>query len=171
MPDNNTNNLQQQISYYKRLISKRYLQYINPRMGKVLDLLNEPMVTLSKILPNNIPKWLAIAASVTGLLILFWPYDYWSWQIVIFLLVFFFGPSVVRFLSFIKDSFYSLLVAYPGKYLLNEEITLEQAIESGKAEITMQGENWKLRGDDSPSGTKVRVIAIKKDVLFVKPII
>ena len=169
MPDNNTNNFQQQLSYYKKLSSRLYLQHLNPKLGKILDLLNEPMATLKKILPDNVPKWLAIAALTTGLLLLFWPQDYWSWQILIFLFIFLVGPIVMGFLSKTKESFYNLLVAYPGKHLLHEELVLEKAIESGQSEMTMHGEHWKIRGDDSPSGSVVRVIAIKDGVLFVVP--
>lgn len=169
MPDNNTNNFQQQISHYKKIIVRLYLQYVNPKLGKILDFVNEPMVMLRKILPDNVPKWLAIAALITGLLLLIWPQDYWRWQIVIFLLVFLVGSVVVRFLSKAKEGFYNLLVAYPGKHLLNEELVLDKAIEGGKSEMTMHGEHWQIRGDDNPSGTTVRVIAIKDGVLFVAP--
>ena len=154
----------------RRNLLRLFLQYINPKLGKVVEALSEPKDFFERILPDDLNKWLAIAAMITGLLVLMMPERLWAWQLVIFLVIFLVGSVLERLLKNIKSSFYNLLVAYPGKYLLDQEIRLEKPIVDGSSEVTLHGEDWMLMGDDCPAGSRVRVIAIKEKILYVVPI-
>ncbi len=155
------------LSEVQRKLLRLYLQYVNPRLAKTVEVCSEPKLFIRKLLPVDSVRWLTIAAAVTGLLVLLSPEAFWHWQIALFLGVFFLGPMVVRMLMGIRATFYNLLVAYPGKHLLHQEILLEQPIVNGMAEVELHGETWKLMGDDCPAGSRVRVVAIKDHVLFV----
>ncbi len=152
---------------FRRKVLRLFLQYVNPRLGKVAEVVSEPKDFMRTILPENVGKWLTIAAIVTGLLVLTTPESFWAWQLVIFSVIFLLGPVLVRLLKGIKSSFYNLLVAYPGKYLLDQEIKLEKPIVDGSSEVTFHGESWMLMGEDCPAGNSVRIIAIKENVLYV----
>ena len=155
----------------KRKVLRLYLQYVNPKLAKVAEAFSQPKAFFDQLLPVDIGKWLAVAAGVTGFLVWMMPDDFWAWQAVIFLAVFFLGPVAETVLKGIKSTFYNLLVSYPGKHLLDEEIKLDQAIVDGVSEMVVHGEPWKLMGKDCSVGNTVRIIAIKKDILYVVPVI
>jgi len=152
---------------FRRKMLRLYLQYVNPKLAKTTEVVKEPNTFLKKLLPVNMGLWLAVAAAVTGILVFTMPEPFWVWQIALFLTVFLLGPMFFRLLKAVQSIFVNLLVAYPGKHLLNEEITLDSAIVDGSAEVMLHGESWELRGDDCPVGTHVTVIAIKENILFV----
>lgn len=155
---------------FRRNVLRLFLQYVNPRLGKVAEVVSEPKDFIRTILPENIGKWLVISAIITALLVLIMPENFWSWQLVIFMAIFLLGPVLERLLKGIKSGFYNLLVTYPGKYLLDQEIKLDQPIVEGSSEVTLHGENWVLMGEDSPVGNSVRVVAIKENILYVVPV-
>ncbi len=162
--------LRNKVLSIRRKVLRLYLQYVNPKLAKTVEAIREPGVSVRRLLPENVALWLAIAAAITGLLVLTMAEYFWSWQVLLFLAIFLLGPMLCRLFQGIKSTFYNLLVAYPGKHLLNEEIILAQAIVDGTTETTLHGEMWQLRGDDCPAGTHVYVIAIKENVLFVAPV-
>ena len=151
----------------RRKLLRLYLQYVNPKLAKVIDAVSDPKTFIRKVLPQDISKWITIAALTTGLLVLTMPEYFWDWQIVIFMGIFLLGPTARQMLHSIRSTFYNLLVAYPGKYLLQQEIVLDKPIVNGNAEVVLHGETWQLRGDDCPAGSRVKVIAIKENILFV----
>lgn len=152
------------VSSIKRKLMRLYLKYLNPKLGKAFD---EPKQFLKEILPHRAGLWLLIAATVTALLVFFSPDTYWKLQPLIFLLIFFIAPIVTGSLLNLKGDFKNLLVAYPGKHLLHQEFKLENPINKGRGEITLDGEKWNISGDDCPAGDRVRVIAINESALFV----
>lgn len=161
---------QEKVTELKRVLLRLYLQYVNPRLAKVIEAVSDPKAFLSELLPDDTGKWLTIALAVTGLLVLVMPERFWGWQIFIFLGIFLLGFRVVRVLQSMRSTFYNLLVAYPGKHLLQEIIVLEKPITGGSAEVVLHGETWRLSGPDCPAGSRVRVVAIKENVLFVSRI-
>ena len=156
------------LAVLKRHTMRLYLQYINPKLGELIEIFANPMQFYNEVKPRNVGLWLLIAAVFTAALVLLMPAIFWKLQPIFFLLVFFLGSTVVRFFMRLKDSFKNLLVAYPGKHLLNQEIKVESPIENGMADIILDGKAWRVQGNDCPVGTRVRVIAINESVLFVK---
>ena len=155
---------------FRRNVLRLFLQYVNPKLGKVAEVVSEPKDFIRTIFPENIVKWLVISAIITALLVLIMPESFWAWQLVILMAIFLLGPVLEGLIKGIKSGFYNLLVAYPGKYLLDQEIKLDQPIVEGSSEVTLHGESWVLMGDDSPAGSSVRVIAIKENILYVVPV-
>lgn len=155
------------LAVLKRHSMRLYLQYVNPKLGSLIETVTHPKHFYDDIKPNNVGLWLMIAAILTALLVLLMPI-FWKLQPVFFVVIFFFGSVVTRFFVRLKDSFKNLLVAYPGKHLLNQKIKIENPIDNGIAEIILDGKAWQVRGDDCPAETRVRVIAINESILFVK---
>lgn len=174
MMDDKKKNLFQDIKgnivTFRRKVLRLYLQYINPKLGKVVEVTNEPGDFFRRLLPVDIAKWIAISAAITGLLVLFKPEAFLYWQIALFLAIFFLGPVLVGFINLLKSKFYNLHVAYPGKHLLDQDFQMEQPIVDGIAEMELHGETWTISGSDCAAGARVRVIAIKDGVLFVAPV-
>lgn len=162
--------LRDKVSTFQRKVLRLYLQYVNPKLAKTVGVASEPKSSLLKLMPINLGVWLTLAIAITGLLVWMMPEKFWNWQIVVFLSIFLLGPVLFSLYQRIKSTFYNLLVAYPGKHLLAQEIILEQPIVDGAAEVTLHGENWVLKGDDCEAGRHVSVIAIKENVLFVTPV-
>jgi membrane protein implicated in regulation of membrane protease activity len=156
------------LAFLKRHSMRVYLQYINPKLGALIEIFANPKQFYDDIKPSNIGLWLLIAAVLTAALVLLMPTIFWKLQPIFFLLIFFLGATVTRFFMRLKDSFKNLLVAYPGKHLLNQEIKVENPIENGTADIILDGKAWQVQGNDCPVGTRVRVIAINESVLFVR---
>lgn len=156
------------LAFLKRHSMRLYLQYINPKLGTLIEIFSDPKQFYDTIKPSNVGLWLLISAVLTGSLVLLMPTFFWKLQPIFFLLIFFLGDTVTRFFIRLKDSFKNLLVAYPGKHLLNQEVKLENPIENSVADIILDGKAWQVQGNDCPVGTRVRVIAINESVLFVK---
>lgn len=169
--DQNNNRAQDykdKIAFFKRHAMRLYLQYINPKLGRLIEIITHPVRFYHDVKPDNVGLWLMMAAILTAMLVLFMPAFFWKLQPIFFLFVFFFGSTVVNFFIRLKDSFKNLLVTYPGKHLLHQEIKMENPISEGVADIMLDGKAWQVRGNDCPAGTRVRVIAINESVLFVK---
>ena len=156
------------LAFLKRHLMRLYLQYINPKLGALIEIFADPKQFYDDIKPSNVGLWLLIAAIFTAASVLLMPTVFWKLQPIFFLFVFFLGDVVTCFFIRLKDAFKNLLVAYPGKHLLNQEIKLESPIENGIANIILDGEAWQVQGNDCPLGTRVRVIAINESVLFVQ---
>ncbi len=91
----------------------------------------------------------------------------WYWQLFLLIVITFFAPIFFRFIKSIFGSADNVLTVYPGKNHIGKRITLEKAIENGKGEHVLQGEPWILQGDNLPAGTRVKIVAVKKNILYV----
>ncbi len=156
------------LAFLKRNAMRLYLQYINPKLGALIEIVSNPKQFYDDVKPSNVGLWLIVAAVLTAASVFLMPTFFWKLQPIFFLLVFFLGAPLTRFFMRLKDSFKNILVTYPGKHLLNQEIKIENPIENGIADIVLDGKAWQVKGNDCPVGTRVRVIAINESVLFVK---
>ena len=111
--------------------------------------------------------WFGIAAIITGLLLLLDAGLNWYWQLLLIVSIVFIAPVISRSVMSLFSSADSVLTVYPGKNHVGKKVTLEKEIKEGVGEIVLHGETWLVHGDDLPSGTRVKIVAVKKNILYV----
>jgi len=111
-------------------------------------------------------KWLGIGAGMTGLFMLLNPDGLWRWQFILILI----GVLSAPLLADLWDSLKRVFTEYPGKQLIGQVITLEQAIVDGTGSIRLDNLEWQLAGDDCPAGTQAKIIAINDRTLYITPL-
>ncbi len=116
--------------------------------------------------------WLAAAAAVVGLTLwLAYPAMGWEAQVLLFAVV-----SVVSIVAFRRYQ-----RAHPprsdqptlnrrGEQYLGRTFTLTRPIVNGTGELQVDDTSWRVRGEDLPAGTKVRVIDVEGVILIVAPV-
>ena len=110
--------------------------------------------------------WLGIGAGITGLLMLLNPDGVWRWQFLLILLSVLLAPLLADLFTSLKRVF----TEYPGKQLIGQVVTLEQAIVEGSGSIRLDNLEWQLAGTDCPAGTQARIIAVNDRTLYITPL-
>lgn len=159
--------LSDKLNDLKRTIRNNYFEYINPKLGKIREKINEFFFLKRVSLSIDLQMWFGIAASTTGLLLLLDSTLYWYWQLLLMLFIVFIGPVLLQLGKSLYHGADTVLAVYPGKQLIGQNITLKKAIVKGSGEAVLEGESWQVQGDDLPVGTRVKVIAVKKNILYV----
>lgn len=113
--------------------------------------------------------WLAIAAAITGLLVLLMPFITQSGQLLMFSLL-----AIISILAwkFMAKNVRNQKTDHPtlnkrGEQYLGRTFNLYQAIENGQGKIKVDDTIWKVHGDDCDLTTKVKVVAIRGTVFDV----
>ena len=113
--------------------------------------------------------WLAVAAVVNGLVVLALPQLGWEYQVLLFTLLA--VGSAVAGRRLIKrhpiESDHPLLNQRGAQYV-GRTFTLTQPIENGVGKISVDDSSWKVRGEDCPAGTRIRVTGVDGTVLLVE---
>lgn len=123
------------------------------------------------IAPGTFLVFLAIAAAITGVIVLLFPdmplavqlVGFAAWSTVAVLL----GRRFYRELP--VESADPLLNARAAR-LVGETVVLTQAIEDGRGRARVGDGEWPVRGADAPVGAKVRVVGSDGTSLRVEPI-
>jgi hypothetical protein len=129
------------------------------------------LIIIEILLPTFFALWMGIAAFVTGLFLFFLPDLSWQYQLLIFALL-----SIVSILvwrQYYRE--HPLLSDQPnlnkrGEQYIGRIITLQTPIVDGVGKIKLDDSTWKIQGNDSPVGKKVRIIALNNVVFTVEPI-
>ena len=140
---------------------------MNPKLGQLREKTSDLGFLKRLLTPENFYMWFGIAAIITGLLLLLDAGLNWYWQLLLIVSIVFIAPVIARLFMSLFSSADSVLTVYPGKHHVGKKITLEKEIKEGVGEIVLQGETWLVHGDDLPVGTRVKVVAIKKNTLYV----
>lgn len=127
------------------------------------------LIIVEILLPSFFALWLAIAAAVTGLLLLIFPGIGWEWQLLMFAL--FSVVSIVAWRRYyqrhpIKTD--EPLLNRRGEGYVGRELTLSQPIVDGIGKIRLDDSTWKVQGPDCPAGSKVRIKALNNVVFIVE---
>lgn len=149
------------------MVRNAYFDHINPRLGQLKEKTSDLGFLKRLLMPDDFSMWFGIAAIITGLLLLLDTELDWYWQLFLIVSIVFIAPIVARLLMSLFGSADSVLTVYPGKHHVGKKVTLEKEIKEGEGEITLQGETWLVRGDNLPAGTRVKVVAVKKNILYV----
>lgn len=158
---------------------KFYIKIIKPKtyelLGNVKDTIKHSDLdkklkkkSFTKSLSSSrLILWLGIAAIVTGLLILLSPDMFIAWQLFIVLFITFIGPRLWDFFQESSEEAKDTLGAYEGRQFIGKVHRLKKPIVNGKLEITVKEKTWILRGDDASKGTRVKIVAVSKENIYV----
>ena len=127
------------------------------------------LIIVEILLPSFFALWLAIAAALTGLLLLIFPALSWEWQLLLFAL--FSVVSIVAWRRYYQK--HPIKTDEPmlnrrGEGYLGRELTLSQPIIDGIGKIRLDDSTWKVQGPDCPVGTRIRITALNNVVFTVE---
>ena len=118
-------------------------------------------------LPDNLSMWFGVGSGITALLLFIDSGWYWYWQLLLIMSIIFIGPVIAQLFNSLSHGADNVLTVYPGKQYIGQKITLEKELKDGVGETVLQGETWAVQGDDLNAGTRVKIVAVKKNILYV----
>jgi len=126
------------------------------------------LVVLEVFSPGAFFLWMAISAGIVGLATLLLPELGWEIQILIFAL--FSVISIVAWRLYLQK--YPTPSDQPrlnrrGEQYVDRIFTLSEPVVNGEGKIKVDDSTWKIRGDDCPAGTRVKVVGVDGVVLQV----
>lgn len=126
------------------------------------------MLILEALAPAAFFLWLGIAALIVGLLHALIPGLQLEWQLILFSLLS--VASIVAWRQYRRGNPATSdqpTLNKRGHNYIGRVFTLEQAIENGAGKIRVDDSSWKIRGEDQPAGSKVRVQGVDGTILLV----
>lgn len=128
------------------------------------------LLIVELLAPGMFFLWMAQAAEITGFLLWLFPRMEWEFQIALFSVLSVLGIALARrfFKRHIIETDQPLLNRRSAQYV-GRVFTLEQPIINGEGKIRVDDSSWKIRGEDIPVGTKVKVIGAEGVILLVEP--
>lgn len=127
------------------------------------------LIIVEILLPSFFALWLAIAAALTGLLLLIFPALGWEWQLLLFAL--FSVVSIVAWRRYYQKHPIKTdepLLNRRGEGYVGRELTLSQPIIDGIGKIRLDDSTWKVQGPDCPAGSRVRITGLNNVVFTVE---
>ncbi len=129
------------------------------------------LLIIEMLMPAFFFLWIAIAAVVTGLIVLLVPGMGMELQFIVFGIL-----SVLSIIAWWK--FRILRPRQPKPSLLNRRghqyidrtFTLEAPIENGIGKIRVDDSTWKINGPDLPAGQQIKVVGVDGVVLIIEPL-
>lgn len=114
--------------------------------------------------------WMGASAGIVGGVLYLFPETGWQYQLLIFAVL---SVATVAFWRLYRSR-NPVTAGDPnlnrrGNQYIDRSFTLDDGITNGNAKLTIDGVIWKIRGDDLPAGSRVRVIAVEGTVLMVEP--
>jgi len=126
------------------------------------------LIILEVFSPGVFFIWMGLAAGIVGLVLLAVPDLGWQYQLLIFALLSvtdIFAARLILKRRPIKTDQPHL--NRRGEQYTGRTFTLQDPIVNGEGKITVDDSTWKIRGEDCPAGTKVRVTGADGVVLQV----
>lgn len=126
------------------------------------------LLLIEVVAPSFFFLWLAVAAAITGLVMLFAPALGWQYQLMIFS-----GLSVVSIALFRRYQRNNPVATDQpalnrrGEQYIGRRFTLESAIVNHVGSLRVDDTTWRISGDNLPAGTPVRVTGADGAVLVV----
>ena len=113
--------------------------------------------------------WLGVAAAIMGMVLLAIPSLSWEVQVLVFTVLA--VASALAGRRLIKrhpiESDHPLL-NQRGAQFVGRTFTLAEGIDNGTGKIKVDDSIWKVRGDDCPAGTRIKVSGVDGTVLLVE---
>lgn len=126
------------------------------------------LLLIEVLAPSFYFLWLAIAAAVTGLVLLGAPDLGWQYQLMIFS-----GLALVSIALFRRyQRQHPATTDQPalnrrGEQYIGRTFTLEQPIVNRVGKLQVDDSTWRITGDDLPAGTRVTVTGVDGVVLEI----
>ena len=126
------------------------------------------LLLIEVVAPSFFFLWLAIAAAVTGVVLLAVPELGWQYQLLIFS-----GLSVVSIALFRRyqrrnpPATDQPALNRRGEQYVGRTFTLEQPVVNRAGKLRIDDSTWRITGDDLPAGTRVTVTGVDGVVLEI----
>jgi hypothetical protein len=127
------------------------------------------LVIIEILLPSFFALWLAIAATLTGFLLLVFPGLGWEWQLLVFAV--FSVISIVAWRRYYQTHPIKTdepLLNRRGEGYVGRELTLNQPIVDGIGKIRLDDSTWKIQGPDCPAGSRIKITGLNNVVFTVE---
>lgn len=132
------------------------------------------LLGLEILLPSSFLLWPGLAALVVGAITLFHGLDspIWPWQaqllvfLVLSLVIAFFGRRIMKEQNWDESEVENLNDR--GAQLVGQTAILQDAISNGHGRVKIGDTTWRVKGDDTKAGAKVRVIGANGGTLMVE---
>ena len=113
--------------------------------------------------------WMAVAAAITGLVLLAVPELGWQYQLIIFSTLS--VASIAVFRRYQRAN--PVATDQPalnrrGEHYIGRSFTLEEPITNNIGVIHVDDSTWRISGDDMPAGSSVRVVGVNGVILQVE---
>jgi len=127
------------------------------------------LLAIEILSPGFFFLWLSVSSFIVGLVLWFIPSLTLAIQLLIFALLSIVSIYLWRRYGFqFKQTSDHPLLNQRGQQYVGRSFSLIEAIENGRGRIKVDDSIWTVKGEDSPVGTKVEVIAVKGTVFEVK---
>lgn len=132
-------------------------------------------MVIAAVIRGAFTLWLAAGAGVLGAVTWLTPEVPVMYQLMLFLLVSIGGAAISDF--FVKPAENASQPSVPeevrtaGERFIGRVVTLEAPIVNGFGKVEIDGEEWRVRGEDSPEGMQIIVLdadGIDRDLLIVE---
>ena len=129
------------------------------------------LIILEIFSPGAFFLWLGIAAGGVGLVMIFLPELSWQSQLTIF--AFFSIASLIAWryslkLFSVKEKSTAPNLNRRAQQYVGRTFTLIEPIVNGVGKIHVDDSTWRVRGEDSPAGSKVKVTGVEGIVFDVE---
>jgi len=127
------------------------------------------LIILEVLAPGTFFLWLGISAGIVGVILLIVPTLAWELQVFIFTVLSIVSVFVWR--SYLKKNPISSTAPTlnrRGQQYVGRVFTLSEPIVNGVGKIKVDDTLWKVRGDDTGVGERVRVTEVDGVVLLVE---
>lgn len=132
-------------------------------------ILGVAFIALEVFAPGAILMWFGFGALVTGLVLWIFPDMGLAWQVILFAVI-----SGISVIAWRKSKFFREEATPSDDPTLNNrlnshigrEYALSEAIVNGRGSMRVGDTTWRVRGDDMPAGTRVRVTDVD-GILFI----
>ena len=129
------------------------------------------LLAIELLAPGFFFLWIAIAAFITGCLLLLLPATGVEIQFFVFSVLS--VASIVAWRMFFKkhptETDHPLLNKRGAQYI-DRIFTLHEPIVNGQGKIKVDDTIWKVHGEDADSNSKVKVVSVKGTILVVEKI-
>lgn len=122
--------------------------------------------------PSFFFLWLAIAAAITGLVLLAMPELGWQYQFLTFS-----GLAIISTATFRRYQRSSPTVtdqpnlSRRGEQYVGRTFTLTEPIINNNGVIRVDDSTWRINGADLPAGSSIRVVGVKGVILQVESLV
>jgi membrane protein implicated in regulation of membrane protease activity len=129
------------------------------------------LVTLEIFMPSTFFLWLGVAAGVVGAMLWLIPDMSWEVQLVLY--------AVLSVLSIvIGRMFFKRWPIKTDEPLLNKRghqyvgrvFTLSEPVVNGVGKVRVDDSTWKIEGNDTPAGVRVRITGVDGTILKFEPL-
>ena len=127
------------------------------------------LLVIELMVPAAFIVWVAISATIMGVMMLIVPDMIWQWQLFLF--------AVLSVVSVLVGRHYFVHEAEPsdhpnlsrrGEQYVGRVFFLEDGISNGVGRVRVDDTYWRVTGDELPANSKVEVVAVEGATLVVK---